>query len=224
MANQVKLSARPRVEVGRNALSKVRARGAIPAVLYGARDAATNLEIDKKDIQNLLSRAVGENILVDLEIREGATVSNRTSLIQEVQHHPVRGEIIHVDFHAVSMTEEIDAEVVLEPEGEPVGVKTFGGLLQQSMRSLPIRCLPQNLPNLIVVDVSGLNIGESLHVRDIRLPPGVAAVPDEDLTVFIVSEPTVAEEEPVAAAEEAAAPEVIKEKKPETEGAAEAKK
>ena len=120
-------------------MSKVRARGAIPAVLYGARDAATNLEIDKKDIQNLLSRAVGENILVDLEIREGATVSNRTSLIQEVQHHPVRGEIIHVDFHAVSMTEEIDAEVVLEPEGEPVGVKTFGGLLQQSMRSLPIR-------------------------------------------------------------------------------------
>jgi large subunit ribosomal protein L25 len=224
MANQVKLSARPRVEVGRNALSKVRARGAIPAVLYGARDAATNLEIDKKDIQNLLSRAVGENILVDLEIREGATVSNRTSLIQEVQHHPVRGEIIHVDFHAVSMTEEIDAEVVLEPEGEPVGVKTFGGLLQQSMRSLPIRCLPQNLPNIIVVDVSGLNIGESLHVRDIKLPPGVAAVPDEDLTVFIVSEPTVAEEEPVAAAEEAAAPEVIKEKKPETEGAAEAKK
>ena len=224
MANQVKLSALPRVEVGRNALSKVRARGAIPAVLYGARDAATNLEIDKKDIQNLLSRAVGENILVDLEIREGATVSNRTSLIQEVQHHPVRGEIIHVDFHAVSMTEEIDAEVVLEPEGEPVGVKTFGGLLQQSMRSLPIRCLPQNLPNIIVVDVSGLNIGESLHVRDIKLPPGVAAVPDEDLTVFIVSEPTVAEEEPVAAAEEAAAPEVIKEKKPETEGAAEAKK
>ena len=205
-------------------MSKVRARGAIPAVLYGARDAATNLEIDKKDIQNLLSRAVGENILVDLEIREGATVSNRTSLIQEVQHHPVRGEIIHVDFHAVSMTEEIDAEVVLEPEGEPVGVKTFGGLLQQSMRSLPIRCLPQNLPNIIVVDVSGLNIGESLHVRDIKLPPGVAAVPDEDLTVFIVSEPTVAEEEPVAAAEEAAAPEVIKEKKPETEGAAEAKK
>ena len=173
MANQVKLSARPRVEVGRNALSKVRARGAIPAVLYGARDAATNLEIDKKDIQNLLSRAVGENILVDLEIREGATISNRTSLIQEVQHHPVRGEIIHVDFHAVSMTEEIDAEVVLEPEGEPVGVKTFGGLLQQSMRSLPIRCLPQNLPNIIVVDVSGLNIGESLHVRDIKLPPGV---------------------------------------------------
>lgn len=224
MANQVKLSARPRVEAGRNAVGKVRARGAIPAVIYGAKDAATNLEVDKKDVENLLSRAVGENILVELEIRDGDKTTNRVSLIQEVQHHPVRGEIIHIDFHAVSMTEEIDAEVVLEPEGEPVGVKTFGGLLQQNMRSLPIRCLPQNLPEIIIVDVSGLNIGESLHVRDIKLPTGVVAVPDGDLTVFLVSEPTVAEE-PAVAAEEPVAPEVIKEKKPEvSEAAAEPKK
>ena len=224
MANQVKLSARPRVEAGRNAVGKVRARGAIPAVIYGAKDAARNLEVDKKDIENLLSRAVGENILVELEIRDGGKTTNRISLIQEVQHHPVRGEIIHIDFHAVSMTEEIDAEVVLEHEGEPVGVKTFGGLLQQNMRSLPIRCLPQNLPEIIIVDVSGLNIGESLHVRDIKLPAGVVAVPDEDLTVFLVSEPTVAEE-PAVAVEEPVAPEVIKEKKPEaSEAAAEPKK
>jgi large subunit ribosomal protein L25 len=224
MANQVKLSARPRVEVGRNAVGKVRARGAIPAVIYGGKDAARNLEVDKKDIENLLSRAVGENILVELEIRDGGKISNRISLIQEVQHHPVRGEIIHIDFHAVSMTEEIDAEVVLEHEGEPVGVKTFGGLLQQNMRSLPIRCLPQNLPEIIIVDVSGLNIGESLHVRDIKLPTGVVAVPDGDLTVFLVSEPTVAEE-PAVAVEETVAPEVIKEKKPEaSEAAAEPKK
>jgi large subunit ribosomal protein L25 len=224
MANQVKLSARPRVEAGRNAVGKVRARGAIPAVIYGGKDAARNLEVDKKDIENLLSRAVGENILVELEIRDGGKTSNRISLIQEVQHHPVRGEIIHIDFHAVSMTEEIDAEVVLEHEGEPVGVKTFGGLLQQNMRSLPIRCLPQNLPEIIIVDVSGLNIGESLHVRDIKLPTGVVAVPDGDLTVFLVSEPTVAEE-PAVAVEETVAPEVIKEKKPEaSEAAAEPKK
>ena len=224
MANQVKLSARPRLEAGRNAVGKVRARGAIPAVIYGAKDAATNLEVDKKDIEKLLSRAVGENILVELEIRDGGKTSTRVSLIQEVQHHPVRGEIIHIDFHAVSMTEEIDAEVVLEPEGEPIGVKTFGGLLQQNMRSLSIRCLPQNLPEIIIVDVSGLNVGEYLHVRDIKLPAGVVAVPDGDLTVFLVSEPTVAEE-PAVAAEEPSAPEVIKEKKPEaSEAASEPKK
>ena len=214
MSNQVKLSARPRDEAGRNAVSRVRARGAIPAVIYGGKDVTANLEVDKKDIENLLARAVGENILVQLEINDGQKTTSRLSLIQEVQHHPVRGEIIHVDFHAVSMNEEIDAEVVLEPEGEPVGVKTFGGLLQQSMRLLPIRCLPQNLPEIIVVDVSGLNIGDTLHVRDIKLPSGVTAVPDEELTVFLVSEPTVAEE-PVAATEEAVAPEVLKEKKAE---------
>jgi large subunit ribosomal protein L25 len=182
--------------------------------MYGAKDSATNLEVQKRDIENLLARAVSENILVQLEIRDGEKTTSRLSLIQEVQHHPVRGEIIHVDFHAVSLNEEIDAEVVLEPAGEPVGVKTFGGLLQQSMRLLPIRCLPQDLPEIIVVDVSALNIGESLHVRDLKLPSGVTAVPDEDLTVFLVSEPTVAEE-PAAEVEEAAAPEVIKEKKAE---------
>ena len=214
MSNQVKLSARPRNEAGRNAVSRVRERGAIPAVIYGGKDVTTNLEVDKRDIENILARAVGENILVQLEINDGQKTTSRLSLIQEVQHHPVRGEIIHVDFHAVSMNEEIDAEVVLEPEGEPVGVKTFGGLLQQSMRLLPIRCLPQNLPEIIVVDVSGLNIGDTLHVRDIKLPPGVTAVPDEELTVFLVSEPTVAEE-PVVATEEVVAPEVLKEKKAE---------
>jgi len=217
MAKQVKLSARPRSESGRNAVKQVRARGAVPAVIYGGKDAPANLEIDKKEIKQLLAHAVGENILVDLEINEGGKTSNRLSLIQEVQHHPVKGDIIHVDFHAVSATEEIEAEVVLEPEGEPVGVKTYGGLLQQSIRALGISCLPQNLPELITVDVSGLNIGESLHVRDIKLPAGVTATAEAELTVFLVSEPTVSEE-PTATGEAPKQPEVIKEKKVEAEG------
>jgi large subunit ribosomal protein L25 len=214
MANQVKLAVRPRHAAGRNAVKTVRARGAVPAVVYGANAPATNLEVNRRDIETLLARSVGENILVELAIHDGATVTNRLSLIQEVQHHPVRGDILHVDFHEVSMTEEIDAEVVLEPEGEPVGVKTFGGLLQQSMRELPIRCLPRNLPSLVTVNVSDLNIGEAIHVRDIQLPEGVAATADADLTVFLVSEPTVAAaEEP--AVESPQAPEVLTEKKPE---------
>lgn len=222
MANQVKLSARPRAEAGRNAIKQVRARGAVPAVIYGSKNEPQNLEISVKDIERLLSRAVSENILVELEIQESGQTTNRLSLIQEVQHHPVRGNILHVDFHEVSMTEEIDAEIPLEAEGEALGVKTFGGLLEQSMRSLAIRCLPQNLPGIVTVDVSNLNIGDSLHVRDIKLPEGVVATTDPDLTVFLVSEPSVAEE-PVAAAagEEAQSPEVIKEKKPEAAAPAE---
>lgn len=221
MAKQVKLSARPRAEAGRNAVNKVRARGAVPAVIYGAKDEPTNLEVSQKELERLLAHAVGENILVELEINDGGKTTNRLSLIQEVQHHAVRGEILHVDFHAISATDEIEADVVIEPTGEAVGVKTHGGLLQQNMRSLGIKCLPQNLPEIITVDVSALNIGESLHIKDIKLPQGVTATADEELTVFLVSEPTVAEE--TTSAEAPTSPEVIKEKKPE-EGAAEAKK
>ena len=212
MAKQVKLSARPRAEAGRNAVKQVRTRGSVPAVIYGGKDAPANLEVSLKEINSLLAHAVGENILVDLEINDGGKTTNRLSLIQEVQHHPVRGDVIHIDFHAVSMTEEIEAEIVLEPAGEPVGVKTYGGLLQQNMRTLAIKCLPKDLPELITVDVSALNVGESLHVKDIPLPSGVSAAIDGDLTVFLVSEPTVAAE-PAATA--TAAPEVLKEKKAE---------
>lgn len=222
MAKQVKLSARPRAESGRNSVKQVRARGAVPAVIYGGKEAPANLEVSRKEIDQLLAHAVGENILVELEIADGTKITNRLSLIQEIQHHPVGGEILHVDFHAVSMTEEIEAEIPLEPAGEPVGVKTYGGLFQQNMRSLAIRCLPQNLPEIITVDVSALNIGESLHVKDIKLPAGVTATEDADLTVFLVSEPTVADES--AAAEAPTAPEVIKEKKPEGGEAAAEKK
>jgi len=213
MAKQVKLSARPRSESGRNAVKQVRARGAVPAVIYGIKDAPANLEVQKKELTQLLAHAVGENILVELEINDGGKINSRLSLIQEVQHHPVRGDIIHVDFHSVSATEEIEAEVVLEPTGEAVGVKTYGGLLQQSMRALAISCTPQNLPEIITVDVSALNIGEAIHVRDIKLPAGVTAASDADLTVFLVSEPTVVDE--TLAANAPAAPEVIKEKKVE---------
>ena len=221
MAKQVKLSARPRSEGGRNAVKQVRARGGVPAVIYGSKDKPANLEVSRRDIEAVLAHAVGENILVELEIDENGTKTNRLSLIQEVQHHPLRGEVLHVDFHAVSMTEKISADIVVEAFGEADGVKNFGGLLEQSMRTITIQCLPQNLPEIIRVDVSALKIGESIHVRDLPLPEGVEADDDADLTVFIVAEPAVAEEPAAAAAPEA--PEVIKEKKTEAQAAAEKK-
>ena len=220
MAKQVKLSARPRSESGRNAVKQVRARGGIPAVIYGSKDKPANLEVSRREIEALLSHAVGENILVDLEIEEGGIKTNRLSLIQEVQRHPLRREVIHVDFHAVSMTEKISADIVIESFGEADGVKNFGGLLEQSMRTITIRCLPQNLPEIIRVDVTALKIGDSIHVRDLPLPAEVEADEDADLTVFIVAEPAVVEESAAAPA----APEVIKEKKSEAAAGTEEKK
>jgi large subunit ribosomal protein L25 len=212
MAKQVKLSARPRLQAGRNAIKQVRANGAVPAVIYGAHEKPANLEVDRKAIETVLAHAASEHILVDLEI---AGSGSKLSLIQEVQHHPVRGDILHIDFHAVSMNETITSEVPVEVTGEAIGVKTHGGLLQQQLRSLEIECLPQNLPDFITVDVSALNIGDSIHVKDLVLPEGVTALVDGDITVVLVSEPAVAEEETPADAP--TAPEVINEKKPEAE-------
>src|SRR5438309_389 len=218
MAKQVKLKAEPRNNVGRSGVRKLRARGIIPAVIYGGKVKPQPLQVAARDINAIMSHASGENVLVDLEIT--GEKSNRAALVQEVQHSPVRGEIVHVDFHAISMDETIQAEIPLEAIGTPVGVKTFGGLLEQSLRSLAIECLPRDLPDRITVDVSQLNIGDSIHVREIQLPSGVTPKVQVDLTAFSVVAPVV-EEEPVAAEAEAAAagPEVITEKKEEGEAA-----
>ena len=218
MAKQVKLKAEPRPDVGRSAVRKLRARGFVPAVIYGRNDKPQPLQVSARDINAMMSQASGENVLVELEIAgDGKT---RTALVQEVQHSPVGGEIRHIDFNAISMDQMIQAEVPLEPVGTAIGVKTFGGLLEQSLRSLAVECLPGDLPDRIIVDVSELNIGDSIHVREIQLPEGVTPKVQPDLTAFSVLAPMV-EEEPVAAEAEAAAePEVITENKEEGEAAA----
>jgi large subunit ribosomal protein L25 len=216
MAKQVKLSARPRADVGRNSVKHLRSRGVIPAVIYGHKDQPANLEIEQREIAALLAHAIGENILVELVIADGGNVTNKLSLIQEVQHHPVRRDILHVDFLEVAMDEVLHTEVPIESFGEADGVKNYGGLLEHSIRSLHIECLPKDLPEIIRVDVSALGLNQSIHVRDLVLPAGVKATTDADLTVFSVAEPKVEVES--AAGEAPKAPEVIKEKKP-AEGA-----
>src|SRR5438045_2695603 len=203
MAKQVKLKVEPRSEIGRSAARRLKARGIVPAVVYGGKEKSQPLQVSARDINAMLSHASGENILVELEIAgEKAT---RTALLQEVQHSPVGGDVLHVDFHAISMDEKIQADVPLE----------------QNLRALAIECLPRDLPDKITVDVSELNIGNSIHVRDIKLPSGVIAKVQPDLTAFSVMAPVI-EEEPVAAEAEAAAaagPEVITAKKEEGEAA-----
>ena len=218
MAKQAKLKAEQRTAIGRSAVRKLKTRGIIPAIVYGGKEKPQPLQVAARDINAVLSHASGENILVELEI--AGEQSNRMALVQEIQHSPVGGDILHVDFHAVSMDEKIQAEVPLEPVGIANGVKNFGGLLEQSLRSLPIECLPRDLPDRLTVDVSNLNIGDSIHVRDIQLPSGVTAKTQPDLTAFSVLAPVVEEEPvPIAAEGAAAGPEVITEKKPEGEAA-----
>ena len=213
MSKHVSLKAARRTATGRNAVKKVKAAQGVPAILYGTGLEPTPLQLERRAIDNLLSHAVGENILVNLEIEDDGKGGARLALINEVQHHPVNQAILHVDFKAVSVNETLVAEVVIEPLGEAAGVKTGGGLLEQSLRSIEVECLPKDLPEKVSVDVSALELGQALHVRDLPKLPGVKYTADEDLTVFLVSEPKTVEE--VAPAEGAATePEVINEKKP----------
>src|SRR6267142_6848639 len=207
MAKQVKLMAERRTATGRSAVRKLKALGVVPAIIYGAKDKAEPLQVSRRDINAMLGHAAGENILVELEIAG----KSRLALVQEVQHAPLGGAVLHIDFHAVSQDEVIEADVPLEPMGIANGVKNMGGLLEQNIRALAIECLPRDLPDVIAVDVSALDIGDAIHVREIKLPPGVTTRVQPDLNAFSVLAPTV-KKEPVAAVVEALAtgPEVIR--------------
>lgn len=221
MSTHLRLAAQPRKQMGRNAVKQLKAAGLVPGNLYGAKVPAQALQFNARELGNLLDHAASESVLVEIAI-EGA--ESRTALIQEVQHDPVSRRVLHLDLHAVAMDELLTAEVPIETTGTAAGVATGGGVLQQSLRVLEIECLPGDLPDFISVDVSPLQIGESLHVRDLALPRGVTAQSDPDLTVVAVTAPTVVEEEPAVGAAEAAPtqPEVIAEQKTEARaGAAE---
>ena len=215
MAQQVKLKAEKRTVVGRNAIKKIKAQGLVPGVIYGSQGEPIALQVEGRALTNVLAHALSEHVLVELEIADGSQSTNRLALIQEVQHHPLRPELLHVDFHAVSATEKITSEVPIEAVGDALGVRTFGGLLEHSLRTLEVECFPQDLPEIVRIDVSNLNIGESLHVRDIPLPSGVESLTPADLTVVSVVASRVGEEV-TEAVETPTAPEVITEKKAET--------
>lgn len=196
MANTVKLAVQNRSEVGRNAVKKIKTAGFVPAVIYSHNQTPVNLKVNERSISNILAHAAGEQILVDLELEGG---KSQLAIIKEVQHHPVSQRILHVDFHGVSATETVEASVPVEPVGEAVGVKSYGGILQHLHRNIVIKALPKDLPELITVDVSHLNVGQSLHIKDIQLPPGVTAAEDGEITVFLVAEPNVSTAAPAAA-------------------------
>ncbi len=226
MAQQIKLTAQLRSESGRGAVKRMRAKGVVPAVVYGPHTTPLMIGVNEKELETLLSHATSENLLVDLQVSESGGVKNRLALIQDVQHHPVEDDILHVDFRELSATEKFRTSVGVRAIGEPTGVKNSGGILEFILRELRIECLPKDMPEHIDINVEHLDIGQSIHVREITPPPGVVLLDDKDRPVLLVAAPLTEEEltaaTTVAAAGEAAEPEVIKAKKEEGEaGAAE---
>ena len=210
MAKQQKLQAQIRAGVGRTAVNQIRKQGLVPAVIYGKKQPTLALSLNAREMHNLLVHATSEHFLVDLEIADGAQVTNALALVQEVQHDPIKQTVLHVDFHAVQADEKLHAEIPIATIGEPNGVKNFGGILELNLHSIEVECLPKDLPEIITLDVSGLNVGQAIHIKDIVLPEGVTARASGDITVVRVAAPKVeAVVAPVAATE----PEVLKEKK-----------
>ena len=216
MASTISINAERRTGSGKGAARQLRLQGRVPAIIYGHGRATEPLSLAARELElALIGHATGSTI-VDLTF-DGTTVK---TLIREIQRHPVRSAIVHVDFYEIHAGEKIRAEVPIHLVGSPDGVRNAGGVLDQIMRTLHIEVLPENLPERIDVDVTHLNIGKSVHVRDIAVA-GVAVLSNPEATVCTVVPPRTEEAPPTAAApvEEVAEPELIRKPRAEEEEA-----
>jgi large subunit ribosomal protein L25 len=202
MATQATLKAQPRQDTGKSATRKMRAAGRIPAVVYGHGDDTRMVTVDAHELDLLFKRVHYENTIISLDI-EGERAPVRT-LVREVQSHAVKPRVLHVDFQQVHAGERIHVDVPVRLSGTPAGTRV-GGVLMQSVTDLPVRCLPDSIPEAIEIDISHLGINDSIHLRDITLPEGVEAEIDADRTICSITPPTVAVGGDVAAVAETAA-------------------
>ena len=215
MAVNASLKAQERSGTGKGAARKVRAAGRVPAVLYGHGEATRLLTLDAHELALLFSRVHAESTVIEVAI-EGDKKPVR-ALVREIQKHAHKPQLLHVDFYQIHAGERITVNVPLRLVGAAGGVKA-GGLMQHAMDEVEVRCLADAIPDSIDVDVSGLGIGDSLHVRDIVPPAGVELHVDGDRTVCSVMPPIVGEVEVEAVVEEPVGePEVIGRGKPEAE-------
>jgi large subunit ribosomal protein L25 len=210
------LEAARRSDVGKGVARKLRAGGRIPAVYYGRGEDSIALTVALRDLESVIESAEGSNVIVDLKF-SGDGSMDRKALIREIQRDPVAGSILHLDLQHISLTERITVEVPIVLIGTPIGVKDAGGILEHLLREVEVECLPTDIPSKLEVDVSALQIGDSLHVSDIKAERA-EILTEADRAIAAVVPPTVLEEVKPAEEEVAAEPELIaKEKKDEGE-------
>lgn len=193
------LSAEPREGTGKGVARKLRAKGVIPAVVYGRKRAAQSISVKPEDLQKLLRGKSGMNTLIDLSL--GGTTS--TVLVKGLERDPVRGRYLHADFYEVDLTQRVTVSVPVHLVGKAAGTD-FGGILDHPLRELSIECLPREIPERIDVDVTALGVNDSIHVSDLKLAPGLTIKTDGSLAVASVVLPQAEEAAPAAAAAEGA--------------------
>lgn len=183
---------------------RLRRGGKIPGILYGPKTQPVALEIDRKDFSSRVADLEGSH-LVRLKSTSSA-LADRVALVKEVQYHPITGDVVHTDLYEVDLTARIQVRVPLHFVGKAEGV-VQGGILQPVVREIEVECLPLDIPEFFNVEVSGLDIGDSIHIEDLPMPAGVTAIYESNFALVTVVPPTV-EEAPAAApaAAEAAVP------------------
>ncbi len=214
---EVKIKSQVRKERGKEAAKKLRTVGKVPGIVYGKGMEPVPIELDPAEVHSLIHSvhaASLESVVVSLEIQDGGESNPRPTLIKEIQHDPIKGDILHIDFHHISLTERIHARIPVVTVGDCPGVSE-GGILDHALRELDVVCKAADLPEEVRVDINNLRLGESIHVRDVELGPQVEILNDPDLNIASVKIPRAEVEAVVTEKEEAAEPEVIGEEEGE---------
>ena len=189
----VALTAQSRKETGKGSARTLRRQALIPAVFYGPEVDPVHLSLNYRDLEKLIKTGAGENVIIDLAIETGESPLIHRAMLKEIQQDPVKQTILHVDLYEISMDKKIEVEVPITLTGTAKGVSE-GGILQQVTRTLEISCLPDNIPDAFELEVSELDIGDSLHVSNLKIPEGIEVLVEEELTIATVVPPTKVEE------------------------------
>ncbi|HIE32481.1 MAG TPA: 50S ribosomal protein L25/general stress protein Ctc [Thermodesulfobacteriaceae bacterium] len=184
---QVPFTVEVRKKTGKEMAKKLRRQGLIPAILYGPQTDPLPLVAKLNELKKILQRYRGESLIFNLTVVDNGNTSQRMALIKELQYHPVTDEIIHADFYEIRMDRPVEVDVPIKVVGKAKGVEK-GGLLEVIMREITVACLPNQIPDSIEVDVTELDMGDTLHVRDLTPPEGMKFVEDPDEPVVTIIE------------------------------------
>ncbi len=207
MTEELAIAAQPRTVIGKSS-HLLASAGQIPAVLYGAGRESAPIAVDRHDFELFMQRHEGSGGLVEIKLEGEAKPI--AAMLKQIQHSPIKGTIVHIDFLAVRMDQVIQSPVNLHFIGDPIGVRDGGGVMLHELREVTVEALPGDLPDFVDIDVSAMEIGSTLHVSDLVVPAGVTIIDDGESLVCSVTQPAVEPtEDELAAAAEVTQPEVI---------------
>ena len=214
---EFKLDVQIRDQIGSRKVKAIYREDCVPAIVYGGKKKGpTAIKVDRRAYERIMRDHQGQSVVFHLNVMEGEKkLRDYAVIVKEEQHAPVSDKLQHIDFHRISLTEELEVKVPIVTKGEAAGVKNDGGSLDHTVWELDIVCLPTNIPEKISIDVTELGIGDAIHVKDIVLPEGVKTMHDSEAILVSVVPPMKEVEAPAEGEEENIEPEVIKEKKAE---------